>query len=109
MLRLAVPVLGIACALLGGVALSTLPTSAPKAAKDATATYLIPASEGYGVADCLATKSDCGGIVAKAWCEAKGYKLALDYGVADKSDFTGSVPVTGVSSKEPPLAITCGS
>ncbi len=45
-------------------------------------TFLIPASEGYGVAACLGEQRSCGEIVAQAWCEAHGYGHVANFGVA---------------------------
>ena len=72
-------------------------------------TYLIPANDGYGVADCIASKKSCGKIVADAWCQNHGYKTALSYGVADRSDFTGSVPKSaGNAANAMPMVVNCG-
>ena len=53
-----------------------LPSGKTRAA-DKDATFLIPAAEGYGVADCLTGgSSECGRIVADAYCEAQGFAKA---------------------------------
>ena len=53
-----------------------LPSGKTRAA-DKDATFLIPAAEGYGVADCLTGGgSECGRIVADAYCEAQGFAKA---------------------------------
>jgi len=108
-MRRAVALLGLVGVVAAGLSLSVLPTSDTVAAPKDQRTFLIPASDGYGVADCISTKSECGKIVANAWCESQGFTKALAYGVAAREDFTGSVPrsaSTGVS--EQPLVITCG-
>ena len=56
-------------------------------------TFLIPSSDGYGVGDCLTTPgSECGQVVANAWCEAQGYAAANTYGIAAADEYTG-VPI----------------
>lgn len=87
---------------------SDLSAGAPTQRKTETGTYLIPANDGYGVADCLAGKQDCGRIVADAWCKNNGHGKALAYGVADRSDFTGSVAPKAGQPEELPLVVTCG-
>ena len=71
------------------------------------ATFLIPASDGYGVADCLTTGvSECGRIVANAWCEAHGFSRAENFGAAAE-EVTGSVTVRTPNRSERPISITC--
>ena len=70
------------------------------------ATFLIPASDGYGVADCLTGENECGRIVANAWCEAHGYSRADTFGLAVE-DVTGSTTTTVSNRSERPIAITC--
>jgi hypothetical protein len=69
--------------------------------------YLVPANDGYGIADCIEQKRSCGKSVAETWCLSHGYKTALSYGVAERSDFTGSVP-RGDSAGKMPIVISCG-
>jgi hypothetical protein len=87
----------------GAVSLIAVPTGATRAAAG-EATFLIPASDGYGVADCLTTASECGEVVANAWCESQGYGRAKGFGVAAAEDYTGSI---GARGSERPIAITC--
>jgi hypothetical protein len=69
--------------------------------------FIIAASEGYGVQDCLGGEGDCGQVVADAWCEAHGHGAALAFGRTD--DVTGAIKVAA-TPKMPPGAyfITCG-
>ncbi|MBS7739218.1 MAG: hypothetical protein KF735_16980 [Chelatococcus sp.] len=84
-------------------AVSFLPQPKPANAATAAATFIIPANDGYGVADCLATGGDCATGVANAWCVAQGYRTASAFGPA--SDITSS---TGTSrSTAAAMAITC--
>lgn len=85
-----------------------LPNAGLKAAQPGPATFLIPASEGYGVADCLSAGSECGRVVADAYCEAQGYGRSTAFGVAAKEEATGSVSVTRILDRASrPISITC--
>jgi hypothetical protein len=70
------------------------------------ATFLIPASDGYGVADCLTGANECGRVVANAWCEAHGFSRAETFGHAVE-DVTGSTEATLSNRSARPIAITC--
>jgi hypothetical protein len=108
-MRRTLAVLGFA-AVLASAAFSfvVLPNGTSRAAGGAPEkTFIIPASEGYGVADCLTSGSECGKVVANAWCEAQGYAKAVTFGVAKAEDSTGTVEFAAVSSDQP-IAITCG-
>lgn len=73
-------------------------------------TFLIPAEEGYGVGECLSGgPSECGQVVANAWCEAQGYASAVSYGVAAQDEYTGAIPATPIPAPTAarPLRITC--
>jgi len=82
-----------------------LPNGASRA-NVVNATFLIPASDGYGVADCLTGANDCGKIVANAWCEAHGFSRADTFGLAIE-DVTGSTKASVSSRSALPIAITC--
>ena len=82
-----------------------LPNGASRA-NVVNATFLIPASDGYGVADCLTGAAECGRIVANAWCEAHGFSRAETFGHAIE-DVTGSTEATMSSRSARPIAITC--
>lgn len=85
-----------------------LPSDPSRAAAPEVETFLIPANDGYGVADCLTSGSECGQVVASAWCEAHGYGRAETFGVAAAEDATGSV-ATEKPKADRPIAITCGN
>ncbi|HXY59470.1 MAG TPA: hypothetical protein VEH76_12925 [Methylocystis sp.] len=53
------------------------------------AVYVLSDAEGYGLADCIAQRRECGQIVADSWCEAHGHARALAFGAAD--DVTGAI------------------
>ncbi|CAN7611704.1 hypothetical protein LJR090_005302 [Bosea sp. LjRoot90] len=108
-MRRAVALVGLFGILGAGMSLALLPATGTVAAPKAERTYLIPAGDGYGVADCIASKSECGQIVADAWCESQGHRVATAYGLAAQEDFTGSTPrQASATLAEQPLAITCG-
>jgi hypothetical protein len=75
------------------------------------ATFLIPAADGYGVADCLtAGGSECGRIVADAYCESQGFAKAASFGRAAADDLTGSVGSAAVRPEsERPILIACAN
>jgi hypothetical protein len=69
--------------------------------------YTIAASEGYGVADCLATRGECGQVVADAWCEAHGYGRAVAFGLSD--DVTASISTASTAARpKGAVIIRCG-
>ena len=59
-----------------------------------------------GVADCLSGASECGRIIANAWCEAQGFSRAETFGLAVE-DVTGSTAATISNRSERPISITC--
>ena len=107
-MRRTIAVLGFAVAM-SVAALSALgPGATPAVAREAT--FLIPASDGYGVAECLVNQSECGQVIAHAWCEAQGFTQARAYGIAAPEDTTGSIEVSATPEpSQRPIAITCGS
>ena len=90
----------------GAVSFSVVPSAAPRA-KSEQSVFLLPPSDGYGVADCLAGASECGKIVANAWCESKGFATASAFGTVSPTDITGSVGNRADTSRDLPLMITC--
>lgn len=98
-------------ALAGALSLSfvLIPAAPLSASSDQTATFLIPASDGYGIAQCLLSGDVCGEVVATAWCEAHGYARADAFGAAARDEYTGSVSAVRVAARDrqAPLSITC--
>ncbi|PZU86976.1 MAG: hypothetical protein DI527_19285 [Chelatococcus sp.] len=108
-MRRAVALLGFMGLIAAGVSLAVVPSSDTAAASSEPRTFLIPASDGYGVADCISTGAECGKIVADAWCESQGFAKATAFGVASREDFTGSLSrPSPAAAAEAPLSITCG-
>ena len=107
-MRRAIALSGFALMLsLAAASFIVLPNGASRA-NIVNATFLIPASDGYGVADCLTGASECGRIVADAWCEAQGFSRAETYGHAAE-DVTGSTDRTMSNRSARPIAITCAN
>lgn len=96
-------VAALAAAALGAGLFAANTTRAATAEK----TFLLPASDGYGVADCLVGASECGQVVADAWCEAQGFAASASYGVAAREDLTGAIATVTASTADAPLRITC--
>lgn len=112
-MRRAVALVGLFGIIGAGLSLAILPATPTVASSKGSQTFLIPSGDGYGVADCIASGAECGQIVATAWCEAQGYRVATAYGLAAREDFTGTVARTvsadASDTQDRPLAITCGS
>jgi hypothetical protein len=92
----------------GAASLTVLPNGATRAAAKEAA-FLIPAADGYGVADCLtAPGSECGRVVADAYCEAQGFAKSASFGRAAAEDLTGTVETATVRPEsERPIRINC--
>ena len=88
--------------LLGAALVGIAPTSAARA-EDAHE-YVVAANDGYGLEDCLAAGSECGRVVADAWCEAHGHGHALAYGT--RGSIGGAA--TQVSANDDPYIVRCG-
>ena len=107
-MRRAVAFVGLLGIVAAGISLSVMPSSRSVAAPNEPRTFLIPASDGYGVADCISSRAECGQIVANAWCESQGFGKAVTFGVAAREDFTGTVARPSPTQvAEQPLSITC--
>lgn len=109
-MRRLLAVLGVSLGLAGaGTAASLVAVGTTRAVAATEKTFLIPANDGYGVAECLMGASSCGQVVADAWCEAQGFAKSVSYGVAQQEDFTGAIAEVGVGTarQDPPLRITC--
>ncbi|GJE03305.1 hypothetical protein [Methylobacterium isbiliense] len=72
-------------------------------------TFLIPSSDGYGVAECLSIGAgECGQVVADAWCESQGYARAASFGTAAQDEYTGAIDAPPVArAADRPIRITC--
>lgn len=105
-MRRAYAMLGMSAVVLMVTAfLATLPRDTR--ASSAQETFLVPASDGYGLAECLVSNRPCGQVVANSWCEAQGYAKAISYRQVGPEEMTGSVQKAAIAPKERPVAITC--
>ena len=61
----------------------------------AAESYTIPASDGYGIGECMQSGNDCGRVMADSWCEAHGHAHVLAYGTNE--DVTGAIKASSTS------------
>jgi hypothetical protein len=85
--------------LIGGLFVFGVLHSAARAEPLSEKSYIVSASDGYGVNDCIRTGDDCAKIVADAWCEAHGHGAAHKYGPA--GDITGAIRNISEKRAEP--------
>jgi len=90
-----------------GAGLIVLSSLLGRPARAETATFVIPASEGYGITDCLVDGVACGKIVADSWCSSRARGPAVAFGLA--SDITGSISDSAPALKAAPgdVVIAC--
>jgi hypothetical protein len=90
------------------VSLTLLPNGTQASSTEAT--FIVPAADGYGVAECLVTGHSCGQAVADTWCEAQGYARAVSFRQTAPDEVTGSVQKVSVATQDLlPVAITCAN
>ncbi len=86
--------------LIGGLFVFGVLQSAARAEPASGAkSFIVSASDGYGVNDCIRGGEDCAKIVADAWCEAHGHGAAQKYGPA--GDITGAIRNISEKRAEP--------
>ena len=72
--------------------------------------YVIPASDGYGIGECMHTGVDCGRVIADSWCESHGHAHVLAFGTVE--DVTGSIQASTkpepVKAAPGDIVIRCG-
>jgi hypothetical protein len=91
--------------LLGGI-LAAFALETPARAAESR-TLIIPPNDGYGFEDCLKPGSQCGLVVADAWCKAHGFAGSNGFGPADEA--AGAMDEASRSSMEPgSFHVTCG-
>jgi hypothetical protein len=94
----------VLCLLLGALAAFAL--EMPSRA-DPSRTLIIPPNDGYGFEECLKPGSQCGLVVADAWCKAHGFAGSNGFGPADET--AGTMDEASRSSMEPgSFHVTCG-
>jgi cbb3-type cytochrome oxidase subunit 3 len=95
----------LALFLLGGI-LAAFALQMPARA-DESRTLIIPPNDGYGFEECLKPGSQCGLVVADAWCKAHGFAGSNGFGPADEA--AGAMDEASRSKVEPgSLHVTCG-
>lgn len=57
-------------------------------------TLIIPPNDGYGFEECLKAGTECGTVVADAWCKAHGFGASKGYGPETDGAAAGSIQVT---------------
>src|SRR3712207_5906197 len=107
-MRRAYAMLGLGTAMFFAAASLTLLPNGTQASSTEQ-TFMVPATDGYGVAECLISDRACGQVVADSWCEAQGYRKALSYRQITPDEVTGSVQKASLGRKEHPVAITCAN
>ncbi|MGB6175355.1 MAG: hypothetical protein WBF43_03205 [Methylocella sp.] len=91
--------------LLGGI-LAVLGLKIPAGAAESR-TLIIPPNDGYGFEECLKARSQCGLVVADAWCKAHGFAGSNGFGPADEA--AGTMDEASRSGIEPgSFHVTCG-
>jgi hypothetical protein len=91
--------------LLGGI-LAAFALEMPTRA-DESRTLIIPPNDGYGFEECLKPGSQCGLVVADAWCKAHGFAGSNGFGPADEA--AGPMDEASRSRIEPgSFHVTCG-
>ena len=72
--------------------------------------YVIPASDGYGIGECMHAGSDCGRVMADSWCEAHGHAHVLAFGTVE--DVTGAIQASvkpdSIKAAAGDVVIRCG-
>ncbi len=68
--------------------------------------FMLPADDGYGIGDCLQSRSACGEALATAFCQAHGHLRAVAFGAADVAGTTPGVAPIAVEPAS--VSIRCG-
>jgi hypothetical protein len=107
-MRRAFAMLGMGTAVFFAAASLTLLPNGTQASST-EATFMVPAADGYGVAECLIGNQACGQVVANAWCEAHGYTKAVSFRQVSPDEITGTIQKASFGPKEPPVSVTCSN
>ena len=105
-MRRTIAVLAFTAVLASAAASFTVLPEAPRGAV-ANATFLVPAEDGYGVGNCLASGGECAQLVANSWCETQGFARAVRFGPTPPEAVTNLVQTVSSGSRERPVSITC--
>jgi hypothetical protein len=107
-MRRAFAMLGMGTVVFFAAASLTLLPNGTKASST-QATFMVPAADGYGVAECLISNQSCGQVVADAWCEAHGYTKAVSFRQVSPEEITGNIQKASLGPKETPVSVTCAN
>ncbi|MGO4388789.1 hypothetical protein AB4Y85_14765 [Microvirga sp. 2YAF29] len=108
-MRRAYTMLGLGTAVFFTAASLTLLPNGTQASSS-QATFMVPAADGYGVAECLISSHACGQVVANTWCEAQGYVKAVSFRQIEADEVTGSIQKASMTTGEHrPVSITCSN
>jgi len=107
-MRRAYTVLGLGTAVFFAAASLTLLPNGTQASSTEQ-TFMVPAADGYGVAECLISDRACGQVVADSWCEAQGYRKAVSFRQITAEELAGGVQKASLGPKEQPVAVTCAN
>jgi len=104
-MRRAFALFGLAAITAASLSLTAVPNGETQAAGNTGSTFMIPANDGYGVGQCPPGASNCGKVLADAWCEAQGFSRSLSFSMLDPEDVTGALATP--ASTQRPISITC--
>jgi hypothetical protein len=105
-MRRAYTMLGLGtAAFFAAASLTLLPNGTQASSTEQT--FMVPAADGYGFAECLISNRACGQVVADSWCEAQGYVKALSFRQIMAEELANGVQKASLGPKEQPVAITC--
>jgi hypothetical protein len=107
-MRRAFAMLGMGTAVFFAAASLTLLPNGTQASST-EATFMSPAADGDGVAECLIGNQACGQVVATAWCEAHGYAKAVSFRQISPEEVTGTIQKASFGPKDPPVSVTCSN
>jgi hypothetical protein len=94
--------------LAGSLALSSVVSTTAPARAEGGHSFIVPANDGYDLAECLAQGAACGKVVADAWCEAQGYGKSEGFGPSDPAETTASIAVkAGAPATPKTYTISC--
>jgi hypothetical protein len=88
-------------------------TTATIALADSRVFIVANQPDGYGIDQCLAGGERCGAPAARAYCEARDFKVASAYRRVDPDEVTGAIPAStgqkcsGRGCEDEYVAITC--
>ncbi len=107
-MRRAFAMLGMGTAVFFAAASLTLLPNGTQASST-EASFMVPAADGYGVAECLIGNQTCGQVVADSWCEAHGYAKAVSFRQVSPDEVTGTIQKASLTSQQRPVSITCSN